>query len=365
MKIREIFFGHRLSILFIIIFAVSCSQNLADDLFSKETNTPIADIPLFLNEDYLINNGWYFYSPGIIEGMSRGQFRKITMTGDGTMWFATSEGVSSFDGTNWFTYTAEDGLGSDFINDIEADPLGGVWVATQYGGLSYFNGEYWETFSKKTVGFQIDSVKVISVTKDNVLWGGTEEEVFRYDGSDWTVFSCDDGLACGRIQALSISIDDKVWVATFEGISVFDGTKWKTYPLDYGLNENRSSPLLPIRDMYAADDGSIWFISDIVGVTHIVGEERVDYSISGKIPLVITGTNNGILWVGTLDGFVLANFDGITWISIDGHDLKYFESNKREPYAELPFRGVLDIFEESEEVLWFATEIGVFRYQIQ
>ena len=53
----------------------------------------------------------------------------------GNIWIATSGGVSKFDGTNWTTYTIQDGLINNLVTDIAIDSKGNKWFGT-YSGVS-------------------------------------------------------------------------------------------------------------------------------------------------------------------------------------------------------------------------------------
>ncbi len=56
---------------------------------------------------------------------------------NGAIWVATSYGAWFFDGTNWTTYTAADGLASDQVQGISVAPDGAVWFATENGVSKY------------------------------------------------------------------------------------------------------------------------------------------------------------------------------------------------------------------------------------
>jgi streptogramin lyase len=45
--------------------------------------------------------------------------------------FGTSEGISRFDGTNWTTYTTDDGLTDDYVSSIAIDSEGIIWFGIQ------------------------------------------------------------------------------------------------------------------------------------------------------------------------------------------------------------------------------------------
>jgi hypothetical protein len=46
------------------------------------------------------------------------------------MWFGTEGGVSRYDGTNWKSFTREDGLVDDLVRAILEDREGNLWFGT-------------------------------------------------------------------------------------------------------------------------------------------------------------------------------------------------------------------------------------------
>lgn len=57
----------------------------------------------------------------------------------GYIWFATTEGVSRFDGTNFTTYNNSDGLADNSVLRIYEDHLERIWFLTYNGHLCYFS----------------------------------------------------------------------------------------------------------------------------------------------------------------------------------------------------------------------------------
>ena len=76
------------------------------------------------------------------DGLLTGNIRDIAQDSSGVMWFATSNGVISYDGytvTN-FRYRANDprSLPTNICNDIFVDSRGVVWIATNKG-ICFYN----------------------------------------------------------------------------------------------------------------------------------------------------------------------------------------------------------------------------------
>lgn len=63
--------------------------------------------------------------------------------------------------------------------------------------------------------------------RDGNLWFGVDEDVVRYDGSDWVTYTPDDGLVVGQVRAICVTRKGDVYVGTREGLSRFRDVSWE------------------------------------------------------------------------------------------------------------------------------------------
>src|SRR5580658_9721892 len=73
------------------------------------------------------------------------------------------------------TFTTEDGLGANVINDILQARDGFLWIAT-YAGLTRFDGQHFTSVAFPNVILNVHS---IAEGPDGDLWLGTQGGVFR------------------------------------------------------------------------------------------------------------------------------------------------------------------------------------------
>src|SRR5580692_145062 len=73
------------------------------------------------------------------------------------------------------TFTTEDGLGSNVINDILQARDGFLWIATSEG-LTRFDGQH---FTRMPLPKSYVSVRSVAEGPDGDLWLGTQAGVFR------------------------------------------------------------------------------------------------------------------------------------------------------------------------------------------
>ena len=81
----------------------------------------------------------------ITDGLINNQVTCIAAGSNGTLWFETPEGASSYDGMSWRSFTTREGLIHNQVNDVVVDKLGTVWFATPLG-VSSFDGSTWTIY---------------------------------------------------------------------------------------------------------------------------------------------------------------------------------------------------------------------------
>ena len=141
------------------------------------------------------------------------------------------KGVLHFDGKVWRNYTVKDGLVHNRVYNVEADPKGGVWIAT-LRGLSHYKDGKWTSHI-------VDSVPIEGVRNGNIYDGHKVYETF-YDreGTLWTAHGSHRGRTITRRKG---------------GISSFDGAAWTHYDAHVGLPINAS------RNIWQTENGDLWF----------------------------------------------------------------------------------------------------------
>ena len=177
----------------------------------------------------------------------------IAVAPDGTVWASAHEPpvVLAFDGS-WRQYGAADGLPGRPSN-IAVAPDGTVWVGGSglYGapegdvwaaGIASFDGTEWTTYTVEDGLHSNDAV--VAVGPDGTAWavsGGVPAEltddpgvsrspgVSRFDGTSWTTYPDIGGGGWGVIAA-----DGNLWLTSSEGVIGFDGreTTQLTVPIE-------------------------------------------------------------------------------------------------------------------------------------
>jgi len=90
---------------------------------------------------------------------------------------------------DWSLYNMNNtGLPIDYVNDIEVDYDGNLWIAT-YNGLFSYNGDtIWTTHDTST-GLSESNISILNVDYDGNIWGGAYTGAYRYKNNIWTMFN--------------------------------------------------------------------------------------------------------------------------------------------------------------------------------
>jgi ligand-binding sensor domain-containing protein len=114
----------------------------------------------------------------------------IHVSADGTQWIGTDKGVAKHTGHNtlegWYVITKEDGLADDYIQAIDSDSRGNVYVGTR-NGLSVFDGETWRSYNADS-GLSGNNVLTVAIAKNDVVWIGTDNGVTSFRDGVYTIY---------------------------------------------------------------------------------------------------------------------------------------------------------------------------------
>ncbi len=300
------------------------------------------------------------------ETIASNHIRVIYIDNSGIKWFGTDKGLSAFDGDNWSTYTSEDYLSSNKVSDIAFQDGGSgseIWLATENGA------------------------SVLAVELDAITTATT------YSGSNSDIIG-------NNVLSVGLDVDDNRWFGTTEGISVFSGQSWTStdhagtlsdYPVvDIGADQEGTTflgtngagiavmeyktdalttvtyyehPWSPVPEtntitsVYVDTSGNQWYGTHGGVLEHNSLDAKSDWNVytmdSYGIPsddvMCVTGDQQGIIWIGTLDAGV-ASFDGSTWTNYSIQD--GLISNQVNAIA-------VDI----DGSVWFGTDAGVSHFQ--
>ncbi len=261
--------------------------------------------------------GWEIYDT--VRGLAdNSEVRKILFEPDGSVWFATGGGVSRFDGQDFVSFTTEDGLPSDYVENMARDAKGNLWFSTA-AGIARYDGKHIQKWTERD-GVPGESIDAIYAVPDGKVWFGSASTggvpfVFSFDGAKFTYFSTTNGLP-GRVNKMAGGRNGVIWMTGARGLLRFDGTNFVNVTRAAGLGEfSTDTPHL-------ARDGKLWF-GGLRGAWSYDGTHFVNYTKEDGLPdnnvIFVTSSPDGSIWFGTSSGGA-ARYDAKTFASFTAAD---------------------------------------------
>lgn len=295
--------------------------------------------------------------------------RDILQNSKNEYWIATETGIFIYN-TKAKTFTNlkkkfQDpySLNDNAIYGLFKDKEGGIWAGTFFGGINYFAKQnavfkkYFPDNGENSISG--NAVREICRDKYGNLWVGTEDgalnkinsitgniEHFKPTGEK-------ESIAYTNIHGL-LADGDELWIGTFEhGIDVMDiktGKVKKHYLTGSAQNDLKSNfALCFIHNR----EGKI-----IIGTSHGLywyDREKDNFPRYQEVPLgsfitSIIEDHNKIIWAGT-------NSAGAFWFdpATGRHGHLQNEINNKNTLSN---NSINDIYEDSSDNIWFATEGG-------
>ena len=299
------------------------------------------------------------------DGLVNNDVTVIHRDPDGVFWFGTKGGISKYDGKHFANFTIRDGLLNNHIVDIErvevalteSNRQSELWFSSRRGGISRYTEQRFIPFTPKQGLLHDQLGGGLASATDGRIWIGVWSGVSVYDGKSAVLadgdfsemlihFRPSDGLINMIVLSLMPDENGGMWIGTGGGLSYYDGYKFTNYSTANGLTHNA------VKSIFRQDNGTL-IIGTAGGVSKFDGDNftKLGNGINGS-PLVnvnkIYRSPDGILWLATNKGVVL--YDDGVWSSLDVRD-------------GLAGDEVRDIYVDSNDRLWFATDAGVTRYQ--
>lgn len=288
----------------------------------------------------------------------------------GYLWFETVlKGLIRYDGDQFVSFTVNDGLASNTIRDtLEADD-GTLYFATT-GGLTRYDGNAFTTLTQYepievSRGFSLHGhhrdLWDVHIDKHGTLWIATFDGVFKHDGKRFNRFElpkiADKDQALFHPQMVACIFEDTngdLWFGT-DGAGAFryDGNNFTHYTKEtHKLASNNITTI--IRD----DHNNLWFGTANGGVsrydgnsftTHLRSREHSIHSGWGRY-FSILQDNTGAIWFG-------AAYEGGGVYRYDGDSFQYLNEQHG-----LGNGGVPSIRMDRSGDVWMGTTAGVYRY---
>ncbi|HIO37693.1 MAG TPA: hypothetical protein EYN27_01920, partial [Rhodospirillales bacterium] len=352
------------------------------------------------------------------DGLINNHISAIHQSSDGSIWFGTLGGVSHYDGKKFVNFTTEEGLVSNVVSDIHQSNDGLIWIATtekrQWAfsldpgeGISRYDGQDFVSFTTQD-GLINNSVNDIHQSQDGKLWIGTTNGISHYDGDGFVNLTTDNGLVSNDVKAIHESSDGRLWFATTArrinsstyiggGVFLYNGKEFTNLTTENGLPSNN------VKAIHESQDGSLWFATD-QGVARYYQERIVIFTTADGLAdndvVALCESDDGTMWFATKyqgwfsgksgssglsvynsqgmiqltekDGLVGSNIqlihqskDGTIWFVSHGDGLSHYNGKHFTNYSTRNGLGdnrILSITEARDQTMWFGHRRGVSSF---
>lgn len=200
-----------------------------------------------------------FTTYDVSAGLPSNAVNALADTADGTIWFATPNGLGALSRGGWRQYTTNDGLPSNDITTLFEDAAGRLWIGTT-GGLAIVDDGRLRRVTRAPQALR-GSILGLAEDRSGRLWIATSDRVLRVSRNaladaattddDVREYGVADGLAAtgGVKRHRSVVADPagRIWIAMNRGLSVADPAR----------SDRRAKPALTSIESLTADDVSM------------------------------------------------------------------------------------------------------------
>ncbi|MFA9392770.1 MAG: two-component regulator propeller domain-containing protein [Prolixibacteraceae bacterium] len=303
-----------------------------------------------------------------IEDFQNYHFNRMVVESDGTCWLTNNIEIVRYNQqkktiTN-YKNQPEDGcsIGSFNINDLFIDSKQQVWILLSSGLNKYVpESNCFERY--EGIGGILDLAEDLN----GIFWLATwEDGLFRFDPTTGVfskpanAFNDENTSASNSIRDVFVDADNNVWIGTNgDGVSLYNDRYWQFKHYKYSNGNPNSLNSNKIRSFYETES-SIWVGTDNNGINKISKETgKIEYLLShseggqkrdNSIVISICEYPKNQLWIGTVGGLHRMKVDDKQY---ELQKLDCFDNGVSQVWTIIP---------GNEGVLWLGTLNGLVKY---
>lgn len=326
-----------------------------------------------------------FKNLSVGDGLAQSQVYSLLKDSRGCIWMGTQGGgLSVYNGLNFSNYGSKNGLPSDFVHSLKEDAKGDVWIGTSKG-LCVFDGIH---FKEITSPFTNDFlIECIYFTQDSTLLCGTSNGLFSLRNDSLIRF---DRKGNGSHQSVYDVVQDslsQVWLATDNGLVCISENEEKIYTTTSGLGSNL------INALEIDSKGTLWVATFGKGVYHFENERFKKVNKIDSEVIFDFKENDGLMWMGTIKSGIIAYHPetksmtkltkssglpnnqvrcleiddwGNLWIGTSGGGVSNYSGKQFQNFSRdngMPGRQVYSILEDDSLGYWLGnSDLGLVRF---
>ncbi len=219
-------------------------------------------------------------------GMISDKVVAATVDSQHVRWFGSDQGLMSFDGKKWVSYTTADKLAGNRVNALAYEETSygpEIWAGTD-AGISVINTTIdavsfatpYTTTNSKYPGMISDMINSATVdTIHGLRWFGTDKGLISFGSAGFKSYTTDDFLSSNVVTSGAVGPDGILYFGTEGGgVSRFDGVTGAS-PLNTDWSGIASNN---VRAISVRKGGAVWFATD-QGVTKWIPEGAVEDTV--------------------------------------------------------------------------------------
>lgn len=309
-------------------------------------------------------------------GINSNYVNELIQRRDGFIWMATADGLSRYDGYEFVNYASDpndpSSLPDPWVEDLLEDHQSRLWVGTSIGlaRLQADERSFVQYLHSSDKANSIISNQIQDIFEDqaNNLWIATNSGLSLYQpiGDNFKNFFIDPENKGSKdknsISFITQTSANELWVGNEQGLFRFD--------IQSGLFHKQTIPgfeakKIGVQDAAPDQKGSLWLATEYQGVIQYdyKNHQSKHYAYSKTDPNSIISNNlwrvlvdkQGVIWVGTW-GEGISSINPSTGL-INRHKHNIADS------TTIPNNLTTDIFEDAAGSIWLATYDGVALHQ--
>lgn len=308
----------------------------------------ITALLLLSGRQNLLAQRFNFTQFNIEDGLIQSQARAFAQSPSHHLWIGTQGGVSRFDGSQFYSFTRSDnGLADMSITSLLVNSTGQIYIGTT-NGLSIYDGKQIHNFRLPETS-EHSWIQNLLRDKSERIYALINGKLYLFSGSSFNQINFS-GSAENIITAVNTDNNGKIYAAVSgRGIFELENNKWT---LKFKFNKFQSS--LKVRQLYFDQfrKNRLWVLTPAQIFTNdhnnLVPYKNSLLDSGNNFLLCLEQDYQSNLWVGTTSGAFY----------IEPRKTTFFNSGNG-----FTDNGVNQIFSDSENNIWFATEgAGIYKY---
>jgi ligand-binding sensor domain-containing protein/AAA+ ATPase superfamily predicted ATPase len=280
----------------------------------------------------------------------------VFVDGAGVVWFATTDGVSFFDGNRLSNVslvetsanTVKAAASESYVRSISQDRSGRMWFALPGGGALLYDPGRRE--SQRITSLERDRVAALFTCREGHTWFGTDNGAARADLYSYVNFTTSRGLADNDVrmvveqQPAGGERAARLLFVTAAGISTLEGERFAPVAQFRSIERN-------VRAVAFDNEGAMWFATD-QGVARLAGQTLTQFNEGNGL------ASNNVRWAASIQrgaAIVFATARGAT----------IFRRGALRNIDGLAGYDIRHVFEDQDGSLWFATARGIAHHNLQ